>query len=55
MLSEEWHILGDLNINLYYNGSKLGEENKNIIKGANKVSSKAKKFLEFCKTFGRKI
>ena len=50
MLSEEWHILGDLNINLYYNGSKLGEENKNIIKGANKVSSK-----EFCKTFGRKI
>ena len=39
MLSEEWHILGDLNINLYHNGSTLGEENKNIIKGANKVSS----------------
>ena len=38
ILSEEWHILGDLNINLYHNGSILGEENKNIIKGTNKVS-----------------
>ena len=38
MLSKEWHILGDLNINLYDNGSTLGEES-NIIKGANKVSS----------------
>ena len=28
MLSEEWHILGDLNINLYHNGSTLGEDNK---------------------------
>ena len=54
MLSEEWHILEDLNINLYHNGLKLGKENKNIIKGANKVSSEAKKYLEFCKTFGRK-
>ena len=35
MLSEEWHILGDLNINLYHNGSTLGEGNKNIIKAAN--------------------
>ena len=39
MLSKEWHILEDLIINLYHNGSTLGEENKNIIKGANKVSS----------------
>ena len=39
MLSEEWYILGDLNIILYQNGSISGEENKNIIKGANKVSS----------------
>ena len=54
MLSEEWYILGYLNINLYHNGSTLGEENKNIIKGANKVSSKTKKYLEFCKTFGFK-
>ena len=46
MLSEEWYILGDLNINLYHN--------KNIIKGTNKVSSEAKKYLEFCKTFGLK-
>ena len=50
MLSEKWHILGDLNINLYQNGSILGEENKNIVK----VSSKTKKYLEFCKTFGLK-
>ena len=27
---------------------------KNIIKGANKVSSETKKHLEFCKTFGLK-
>ena len=47
MSSEEWHILGDLNINLYHNGSTLGE-NKNIIKGANKVSSETKRYLEFC-------
>ena len=51
MLSEEWNILGDLNINLYQNGSILGEENKNITKGANKESSKTKKYLEFCKIF----
>ena len=54
MLSEEWHILGDLNINLNHNGLTFGEENKNIIKGANKVSFEAKKYLEFCKTFGLK-
>ena len=47
MSSEEWHILGDLNIILYHNGSTLGE-NKNIIKGANKVSSQTKRYLEFC-------
>ena len=41
MFSEEWNILGDLNINLYHNGSTL-EENKNIIKGANKLSSGTK-------------
>ena len=51
MLSEEWHILGDLNINLHQSVSILGEENKNIIKGANKVPSETKKYLEFCKTF----
>ena len=54
MLSEEWHILGDLNINLYHIGSSLGEENKNIIKAANKVSFETNKYLEFCKTFGLK-
>ena len=47
-------MLGDLIINLYQNSSILGEENKNIIKGANKISSEAKKYLEFCKTFGLK-
>ena len=54
MFSEEWHILGDLNINLYQNGSILGEEDKNIINDANKISSEIKKYLEFCKTFGLK-
>ena len=29
-------------------------KNNNIIKDTNKVSSKAKKYLEFCKTFGLK-
>ena len=52
MLSEEWHILEGVSINLYQNGSILGEENKNIIKGAIKVSSETKKYLEFCKNFG---
>ena len=42
MLSEEWHILGDLNINLYQNGSILRQENKNIRKGANKIPSETK-------------
>ena len=50
MLSEEWHILGDLNINLHQNGSTLGEDKKNIIK----CHLKQKKYLEFCKTFGLK-
>ena len=54
ILSKEWHILGDLNISLYQNGSTLGEENKNIIKDANKVSSQTKKYLEFWKAFGLK-
>ena len=43
MWREEWHILGDLNINLYQNGSTLREEEKNIIKAANKLSSETKK------------
>ena len=43
MFNKEWHILGDLNINLYQNGSILGEENKNIIKDANKISPETQK------------
>ena len=42
MLNEEWHVLGDLNINLYQNGLVLEEENNSIIKGENKVSSEIK-------------
>ena len=52
MLSEEWHIPRDLNINLYQNGSILEEGNKNIRKVENKISSETKIYLEFCKTFG---
>ena len=48
------NMLGNLIINLYQNGSILGEENKNTIKGANKISSETKKYLEFCNTFGLK-
>ena len=58
MLSQEWHIPRDLNINLYQNGLILGlilgEENENIIKVANKISSETKKYLEFFKTFDLK-
>ena len=54
MLRKEWHILGGLNLNLYHNGLTLGEENRNLIKGANKISSKRKKYLDFFKTFGLK-
>ena len=49
MLTEECHISGDLNINLYKNGSTLEEENKNIIKGANKISSETKNIQDFVK------
>ena len=48
------NMLGDLNINLYQNGSILEEENKNITKCANKISFETKKYLEFCKIFGLK-
>ena len=41
-LSEERHILGNLNLNLYQNSSILGKENKNIIKDRNKIPSEAK-------------
>ena len=54
MLSEKWHILGDLNINLYQEGSTFGQENKDIIKSANRTSSETQKYLEFCKPFGLK-
>ena len=54
MLSKEWYILGDLNINLYQKDSTLGQENKNVMKSANRVLSETKKYLEFCKSFGRK-
>ena len=48
--NEEWHIPGDLNINLCENGTLLRENNKTIVKSTNKISSVAKKYLEFCKT-----
>ena len=55
MLSKERHKLEDLNINLYQNGSIIiGEENKIIIKGTNKVSSETKTCVEFRKTVGLK-
>ena len=44
----------EYNFILYQNGSILGEENNNIIKDANKVSTETKTYLELCKTFGLK-
>ena len=44
----------EYNFILYQNGSMLGEENNNIIKGANKVSTETKTYPELCKTFGLK-
>ena len=41
-------------INLCENGTLIRENNKNIVKGTNKISPEAKKHLEFCKTFGFK-
>ena len=54
ILNKEWHILGGLNINLCENDTLIRENNKNIVKGTNKISPEAKKYLEFCKTFGFK-
>ena len=54
ILNEEWHILGDLNINLCENGTLIRKNNQNIVKGTNKISPEAKKYLEFWKTFGFK-
>ena len=54
ILKEEWHILGDLNINLCENGTLLRDNNTKIVKGTNKISPEVKKYLEFCKTFGFK-
>ena len=54
ILNEEWHILEDLNINLCENSTLIRENNKNIVKGTNKISPVVKKYLEFCKAFGFK-
>ena len=54
MLSEELHIVQDLNTNLYQNDLTLGEDSKNIIRGTNKASSETGKYLKFCKAFGLK-
>ena len=42
ILNKEWHILGDLNINLCENGMLIKDNNKNIVKGTNKISLEAK-------------
>lgn len=50
VLNEGWYILGDMN-NEYGNGIIFREENKNIIKRINEISSESKKYLKFGKTF----
>ena len=53
VLNDGWYILRDMN-NEYGNGIIFREENKNIIKRINEISSELKKYLEFGKTFGLK-
>ena len=43
-----------MNINLCEDGTLLRENNKKIVKITTKISSEAKKYLEFCKNFGFK-
>ena len=52
ILNDELHILGDLNINLCENGTLIRQNNKDIVNNTYKISSEAKNYLEFCKTFG---
>ena len=40
-LNEEWHIVRNLNKNLYENDALFREKNKNIVKDTNKISSEA--------------
>ena len=40
-LNEEWHIVRNLNKNLYENDALFREKNKNIVKETNKISSEA--------------
>ena len=54
ILNEERHTLGPMNINLYKNGALFRVKNKNIAWFTNNISSKAKKYFEFSKTFGFK-
>ena len=54
ILHEEWHILGDLNINLCENDILIRENHKILVKGTKKVSPEVKKYFEFRKAFGFK-
>ena len=52
ILKEEWHILGDFNINLCENGTLIRENyKKTIVEDTNKISPEAKKYLEICENF----
>ena len=48
------YVLGDLNINLLQNSKYILENTKNITKNFPDITADAKKYIEFCQTFGLK-
>ena len=48
------YVLGDLNINLLQNSKYILENTKNITKNFPDIPADAKKYIEFCQTFGLK-
>ena len=50
----EMYVLRDLNINLLQNSEYILENTKNITKNFPDITADAKKYIEFCQTFGLK-
>ena len=50
----EMYVLGDSNINLLQNSKYILENTKNITKNFPDITADAKKYIEFCQTFGLK-
>ena len=50
----EMYVFGDLNINLLQNSKYILENTKNITKSFPDITADAKKYIEFCQTYGLK-